>query len=204
MSEDDIIKERILTTCQERFFKEGFAATSVDEISTDLAMSKKTFYKYFSSKDDLVRQIMHRFMGRMRVKSEEILLENSSAVEKLSAFITLLGTNASRLTPLYGKDIKKHIPQLWKEIEEFRQERISWMFARLTKQGMDEGTVRPDMNPRVFLMSILGTIERIMQPDVLIHESFSVSDALAEILNIFFRGGLTQKGREQFEDLHHA
>jgi hypothetical protein len=58
------------------------------------------------------------------------------------------------------------------------------------------------MNPRVFLMSVLGTIDRIMQPDVLANESFSISGALQEILAIFFRGGLTARGREQFEELH--
>lgn len=204
MSEDEIIKQKIFSTCQERFFKEGFARIPVDEITADLGMSKKTFYKYFTSKEDLVQQIMQRFMGTMRAKSEHILLDNTSAVEKLSTIITMMGTNASHLTPTFGQDVKKRIPELWKRIEEFRRERISEVFARLIKQGIDEGTIRPDMNARVFLMSVLGAIDRIMQPDVLIHESFSVSDALEEILNIFFRGGLTSKGREQFEQLHPA
>jgi AcrR family transcriptional regulator len=199
MSEDEIIKEKIFSVGQDRFWKEGFSRISVDEITTDLAMSKKTFYKYFSSKEDLVRQIMERFMGNVRTNVERILLSDKSAVEKLSEVITIIGTNASRLTPAFGQDIKRHIPQLWKHIEEFRRQRISEVFARLIKQGIDEGTIRPDMNTRVFLLSVLGTIDRIMQPDVLVHESFSISDALHEILNIFFRGGLTSKGRDQFE-----
>ena len=203
MSEDEIIKEKIISAVRERFWKEGFARISVDEISTDLAMSKKTFYKYFSSKEDLVQQIMERFMGNVRTNVERILLSDKTAVEKLSEVITMMGTNASHLMPAFGQDVKKRIPQLWKQIEEFRRQRISDVFARLIKQGIDEGTMRPDMNARVFLMSVLGAIDRIMQPDVLIHESFSVSDALQEILNIFFRGGLTSKGREQFEVLHH-
>ncbi len=202
MSEEEIVKEKIITAVRDRFWKEGFARISVDEITTDLAMSKKTFYKYFSSKEDLVQQIMERLLGGMRTNVERILLSDKTAVEKLSEFITLIGTSASRLTPAFGGDIKKHIPQLWKRIEDFRRERISEMFARLIKQGLDEGTIRPDLNERVFLMSVLGAIDRIMQPDVLAHESFSVSDALKEILNIFFRGGLTAKGRERFEQVH--
>ena len=114
----------------------------------------------------------------------------------------MMATNASHLTPTFGQDVKKRIPELWKRIEEFRRERISELFARLIKQGIDEGTIRPDMNPRVFLMSVLGSIERIMQPDVLANESFSISGALQEILGIFFRGGLTARGREQFEQVH--
>ena len=66
MSEDEITKEKIFSVCEERFFREGFASVSVDEISTNLAMSKKTFYKHFASKEDLVQQIMERFMGTVR------------------------------------------------------------------------------------------------------------------------------------------
>lgn len=202
MTEEDITKEKIFAAGQDRFWKEGFSRISVDEITTDLAMSKKTFYKYFSSKEDLVLQIMERFMGNVRLNVERILLSDKSAVEKLYEVISVIASNASRLTPAFGADIKKHIPQLWKQIEEFRRQRISDVFSRLVKQGVDEGVIRPDMHPRVFLLAVLGTIDRIMQPDVLIHESFSINDALKEILNIFFRGGLTPKGREQFEQIH--
>ena len=138
-------------------------------------------------------------MGNVRTNVERILLSDKSATEKLSEVITMIGTNASHLTPAFGQDVKKHIPQLWKRIEEFRRQRISEIFARLIRQGIDEGTIRADMNARVFLMSVLGAIDRIMQPDILAHESFSVSDAVHEILGIFFRGGLTEKGRMKFE-----
>jgi AcrR family transcriptional regulator len=199
MAQDDIIKEKIFTACQDRFIKEGFARISVDEISTDLAMSKKTFYKYFSSKEDLVQQIMERFMGTVRGNVERILLNDKNAVEKLSEIIAMLGTNAGRLSPAFGQDIQRRIPQLWKHIEEFRRQRISEIFARLISQGVNEGAMRPDMNARVFLMCVLGSIERIVQPHILVNESFSIADAIKEIMGIFFKGALTQKGRDQFE-----
>ncbi|MEK9137184.1 MAG: hypothetical protein AAB393_08680, partial [Bacteroidota bacterium] len=149
------------------------------------------------------QQIIERFMGSVRGNVERILLSDMSAVEKLSEIIAMIGTNAGRLSPAFGQDIQRRIPQLWKHIEEFRRQRISEVFARLITQGVNEGTMRPDMNARVFLMCVLGSIDRIMQPHLLANESFSVGDAVKEILNIFFRGGLTQKGRDQFEQLQH-
>lgn len=204
MSEDDIIKEKIFSACQDRFFKEGFSKTSVDEIATDLAMSKKTFYKHFDSKEDLVQQIMERIMGGVRTNSERILLSDESAVEKLSDIISMLATNTSRLTPAFGQDVQRRLPDLWKQIQEFRRQRISDIFSRLMRQGIEEGTMRADMNTRVFLLCVLSAIEGIMQPHLLAHESFSVSDAIKEILSIFFRGGLTEKGRATFEELQHT
>lgn len=198
MVEEEITKEKILSHCQERFFREGFIRITVDEISSDLAISKKTFYKYFSSKEEVVQLIMERLMATTRGKIENTLLGDRSAVEKLSEIITLLAGNISRLSPIYGQDIKKRLPQFWKHIEEFRRRRLSDAFDRLIDQGVREGSMRADMNKRVFLMSVLSAIERIMQPEVLTEESFSISDALKQIISIFFIGAVTERGKEEF------
>ena len=34
---------------------EGFSKVTLDEIATELGMSKKTLYKYFEDKEDLLR-----------------------------------------------------------------------------------------------------------------------------------------------------
>ena len=202
MSEEEIMKEKILTACRDRFLRDGFSRTSVDEISSDLGISKKTFYKHFSNKEDVVRQIMERVRGAVRGNAERILTGDKTAVEKLRDFITMIGLATGQLGVPFGQDMKKHIPGLWKEMEEFRRQRISDVFTRLISQGVEEGTMRFELNKRVFLMCVLSAIDRIMQPQILAEESFSVSDALKEIISIFFLGTLTPKGRDQFDNLH--
>jgi AcrR family transcriptional regulator len=209
MSDEEIVKEKILSSCRERFFKEGFAKTSVDEIAADLTISKKTFYKHFENKEDVVQQIMERVMESVRGNIDRILFSDRSAVEKLSEIIVVLATNTSRLTPAFGRDIKRRLPDFWNRIEDFRRQRISDVFNILIAQGITEGTMRPDMNKRVFLMCVLASIDRIMQPDIIAHESFSVGDAVKEIMSIFFAGALTPQGRIQFDQLrstfqHHS
>lgn len=203
MTEDQSTKEKIFAACQDRFIRDGFIAVSVDEIAADLGISKKTLYKYFESKEEIVRQIMERLMGTVRMNVEHILMSDTSTVEKLSQVITVLATNVNRLAPAFGRDIQRRMPELWKHIEEFRRQRIADVFARIMQQGAEDGTMRPQSNSRIFLMSILAAIERIMQPNVLANESFSAGEAVREIMNVFFQGVLTKKGREQFELLQH-
>ncbi|MBK7254925.1 MAG: helix-turn-helix transcriptional regulator, partial [Ignavibacteria bacterium] len=47
-------KEKILNYSRNKFHREGFYKTSMDEISSELHISKKTIYKYFSSKEKLL------------------------------------------------------------------------------------------------------------------------------------------------------
>jgi AcrR family transcriptional regulator len=201
MSEHEVTKEKIISVCRDRFLREGFARISVDEIANDLAISKKTFYKHFSSKEDIVFQIVERIMGEIRLNINNILMSEKSAVEKLCETTTMLGLTARRLLPFFGQDVKKRLPELWKRIEDFRRERISEIFSRLMDQGVREGSMRADINKRLFFLSIFAVIDSIVQPQILVAESFSFADAIQGILAIFFRGVMTQTGVEQFERL---
>ena len=54
------VRENILQVAIERMQQVGIRSVSVDDICHELGMSKKTFYVYFASKDDLVQAILHK------------------------------------------------------------------------------------------------------------------------------------------------
>lgn len=53
--------DKILEVSQETLFREGFNKTTMDVIASELKMSKKTIYKYFPSKNDLVMAVANYF-----------------------------------------------------------------------------------------------------------------------------------------------
>ena len=50
-------KERILVKSHELFDKYGIRSVSMDDIATQLGMSKKTLYQYYTDKDELVHAV---------------------------------------------------------------------------------------------------------------------------------------------------
>ena len=50
------MKETILKKTGDRFLKFGFKSVTMDDLANDLAISKKTIYKFFKNKHDLVEQ----------------------------------------------------------------------------------------------------------------------------------------------------
>ena len=54
------VRENILQVAIERMQQVGIRSVSVDDICHELGMSKKTFYVYFASKDDLVQAILQK------------------------------------------------------------------------------------------------------------------------------------------------
>jgi len=53
-------REEIIKAAEELFFSEGFDATSMDNIARSSEFSKRTIYKYFSSKEELYATIAYK------------------------------------------------------------------------------------------------------------------------------------------------
>lgn len=198
------LKERIIAHARDRFFREGFAKISVDEIVSDLSMSKKTFYQHFESKDDLVVEMMERKFTELNAIMDRILSAETDFVHKLQDFVTYIGGMLGTISKAMFADVQRHLPHLWKRIEQFRRERLTKNISILVQQGRSEGLIRDDVNPRLFLLAYLATIDGIMQANVLMNESFSSREALEGIMNIFFKGILTDAGRIQLNELQHS
>lgn len=51
-------RERILLTAHDLFYRDGIRATGVDKVIAESGVSKVTFYRYFPSKNDLIRAFL--------------------------------------------------------------------------------------------------------------------------------------------------
>jgi len=56
------VRDRILDAATELFYNDGINATGVDLIAARAAVSKRTLYKYFPSKFDVVEQYLQRLV----------------------------------------------------------------------------------------------------------------------------------------------
>jgi AcrR family transcriptional regulator len=164
-------------------------------------MSKKTFYKIFRSKDDMLSQIVDRTLEEVRLFFGEIAESNRDFLEKLTAILTIVAEQIGRVEKPLQEDLQKYRPDLWERIEDFRRERLTQTLAPLIDQGIAEGYVRSELNKRVFLFAYIGAIQNLITPQVLVQESFSAQDALRGIVGIFFQGILTDLGRKQLAQI---
>ena len=201
MSARNPVKQRILSFATEKFLREGFSKVTVEEIAGDLLISKKTFYKFFDGKEDLVLQVVAGIMSGMKTRFARIVESEEDFVEKLSVVMALLAHEVSRFGRPFQVDLQRHAPEIWMRVENFRRQRITQYFSRLLAQGVTEGYVRKEINQRIFLLSYLGAVERIVRPSVLIEESFSIREALHGILSVFFEGILTKEARQRLQEL---
>jgi AcrR family transcriptional regulator len=194
-------KQRIIETVRDRMLAEGFVRLSVDEIATMFGMSKKTFYKFFPTKEDLIYRVADRIMAEARSSLGKIVGSDKDFITKIHELMSFVMLQSTRISKVLQNDVQRFAPDLWARIEEFRTHRITEVFTHLVEQGIQEGFVRNDINKRIFLLVVLGSVRNVVNPTVLLQESFSPREAIDNIMTMFFTGILTDQGRRRFESL---
>lgn len=190
-------QSKIIEQLEDKLFKEGFYKTTMDDVASELGMSKKTIYKFFPSKDDLVMAIAKHFMNSMKNKIVPALNSDKNAIEKLAELISILAKASEKISPNRMDEIRKYFPNLWNEIDSFR---TKMMFGNITKvidQGKSEGLFI-DYPTSIIMNVLVASVRNIVNPDFILNHNFSIIEAARFAFKIVIGGIVTDKGKKIF------
>ena len=193
------IKDRILTIAEEMFLKFGYSKVTMDEIAANLGMSKKTLYKFFPSKEELVREIIYKMRCGVKDYIDDLLANNEmDFVEKLKRMMNLIGNQSSKLQGPLLEDLHKNIPEVWKQINEFRKDNVRQKFTQLINMGVEKGIFRKDIDQRLIVLTYSSAIQGLINPEILSQMPFSVEQVFESLIKIIFSGIFTEEGRTKY------
>lgn len=86
MGKADRTKQRIIEDAAPLFNKKGVAGTSVDDVLEVAGIGKRTFYKYFESKEMLSYQVTDYLLEKLKQKIEHAL-GSGSAKDRLLSYM---------------------------------------------------------------------------------------------------------------------
>ncbi len=193
-------KERIMELARDRFFASGFNKVTLDELSGELGISKKTMYKFFPSKEELVKTVVWMMLRTVERNVRRITEEERPFVHRLADLILYIGKTVGRLSKSFQQDMKRFAPMIWKEVEAYRREHIIGKVAAMIRQAKAENVFRQDINDEVLVMMLTSSIQHILTPEVLAEHSFSPKEAMHTIFHVIFEGALTEQARVEFKN----
>ncbi len=199
MADDIEIKDRILTRAEEMFLKFGYSKVTMDEIAANLGMSKKTLYKFFPSKEELVREIIYKMRCGVKDYIDDLLANDEmDFVEKLKRLMNLIGNQSSKLQGPLLEDLHKNIPEVWKQINEFRKENVRQKFTQLINMGVEKGIFRKDVDQRLIVLTYSSAVQGLINPEILSQMPFSVEQVFESVIKIIFSGIFTEERRIKY------
>ena len=194
-------KEKIIKSSQGLFLKKGFAKTSMDDIAQTMQMSKKTIYKYFSSKDILLKQTVITFMEFNNQQMQIIINSNENAVVKAYKLFNFIGHIILKVSNQFLFDLKNYNQELWLEIDKLRVKYLKKNLKKIIEQGKSEGYFI-DESSFIIINSFISTIRGIVNPEIILIKNISVERAFKVSIKILMNGILTSKGKRVFKSLN--
>ena len=199
MSDDQ--KCNIIKKAGEMFFRLGIRSVSIDDICRELGISKKTFYVYFESKDELVAQLLHSNVLYIAGKMEE-LLQMKDFRKLVARFLRHQEAekNDVRRVPQLVYDLKKYYPRQFADFQTecFRTQKEYIM--RYLEQGLQEGLVRANLNIELTAVLMAKIHSDAIRDFEEIEEHGHNRHQLGHTaMDIFVRGVLSEEGMKLYE-----
>ncbi len=182
----DNTRQMIMESVINQFNLKGMKFT-MDDISRELHISKKTIYKEFNDKDELFFATVDYGFSAVKKKEAEILSDSSlNLVDKIARVIVCLPDNYRTIDfrkvyqlrdkyPLVYARLATRIESDWEETE------------KLLKQAMDEGLIKKVPIP-VIKLTIEGAIEKFLTSEELSRTELSYEDSLNDMIDIIING----------------
>jgi AcrR family transcriptional regulator len=117
---EEKVKE-IIVSAMEVFLRLGFKNVSMDDMAKELRMSKKTLYKYFSDKNDLVKQVIAMGIEMDRCEIQGSITKADNAIEELLGVTEHISVKMKQVHPSIFFELEKYYPESWVLFQEFRE-----------------------------------------------------------------------------------
>ncbi|MBE5859532.1 MAG: TetR/AcrR family transcriptional regulator [Butyrivibrio sp.] len=178
-------KVKILEAVLTEFKKKG-AKFTMDDVASDLHMSKKTIYKEFNDKEEIFDALVDYCFDSIKEKEAEILNDNSlSTVEKIEKIMICMPDKYRDVDFRKVFVMKDKYPQIYQKVQN-RIENDWEDTIDLIERGMKEGVVRPVSIPVIKAMTE-ASIEKFLG-ETGSDGSPSYGDSLQVMVDILMRG----------------
>jgi AcrR family transcriptional regulator len=208
MPRNNEIEKDILKEANKLFFEKGYKKVTVDQLASNLSISKKTIYKYYESKQDLLEKTFDHWSSKITVEINEILDQKDlSFTDKLKSMMSHIGVSMGRMNSDLIMDIQENVPDLWIKINNYKHEAAFLRFKRLIDEGISKGMIKKNINRNLVVALYACAIETLLDPNFLnalppdMKKNLPKyhSDIFDQTLKIIYEGILTD---EALDSLH--
>jgi TetR/AcrR family transcriptional regulator, cholesterol catabolism regulator len=193
------VKERILTKAADLFSRYGIRSITMDEIASQLGISKKTIYQFFTDKDDMVSAVIDQEIARNEMDCNLFRQEAADAVQQVFLALESLDEMLKYTNPLMLYDLEKHHPRAFQKLREYKYRFLYQILMDNIQWGMDTEVYRNDLQKDIVAKWRIESAFLVFNPDVFPHSRYKISEVNYELAMLFLHGVVTPKGKKLIE-----
>lgn len=199
------VKEKILEGASKLFLRYGVRSVTMDDVASNLAISKKTIYQFFKNKDELVTSISR---SHMEIEKDDYsAIENKSvdAIDEITQVSECFRKHMGDIHPKILFELKKYHSDAWQIYMQFKTKFVKDHIKRNIERGIAEGFYRDSINPDILSKFRVEQVEMIFDDMLFPKDRYDFTEVQMQLFDHFVHGMLTEKGRTLYSNyLNHT
>ena len=193
------LKDQIIEVSLQQFLKYGARKMTVQRLVEPLGISTKTVYKYFTDKEDLLKNCLTIHYQDLAQKFSEINKNTSSPILALSQIWHEAIKLDFGVNNIFYHDLNYYYPHLQDSVRKKVFKKNPVELVEILADGLKKGYFRKNIAPEVVLDAIEVLYANITRTGKFKKTGLTAIVILENTIDIYIRGLCTQKGLQELD-----
>lgn len=187
-------KLEILEQASSVYMRLGIKSVTMDDLARELSMSKKTLYKYFKDKSDLVNTIIDYKLEMNAALTLNCHEQSDNAIDDLLGVSKMIVQMFKNINPTVFYDLNKNYPDAWKKLYDHKWSFVRNLILKNIHKGIEQGIYRKNLNPEILANLYVSSTNSMMDVSVFPWPEFKLDEVVKEVIAFHIYGMVNEKG----------
>jgi AcrR family transcriptional regulator len=192
--------DRILSESLRLFKKNGIRSVTMDDVSKELGMSKKTIYQYFANKTELVEKVLAYMHELESIICFEGDITKMNAIDILLAVSRSVSQQMKDMNPINAYELQKYYPAIYREFVIKKRDHVFEQVKQNFAQGISEGIYRNDLDIDLVARLYIQKLVDVHDPEFLSSVNFGFEKVFQVMFDNHIRGIANAEGLAYYEE----
>lgn len=189
----EMINKKYLLECSvTKFLKFGSKSFTLDELSKDLGISKKTIYKHFKNKKELISNSILFLIDNYTEEYKIAIDKIEDPIEKVIVIYEIGLKYLKYFKPSFLFGLKKYYPKADEIFENFKKETVYEIVYGFLNEAKTKGHIRENVDLRLVCELYFLRMENVTFKNKNLFEEYSLETLLQHLIINNLRGITTQ------------
>lgn len=190
------MREEILHKATDLFLNLGFKSVTMDDLATQMGISKKTIYSHFENKTKLVEECTMNLFWNISNGIDDICSLQKNPIEEIYEIKRFVMLHLKNETSSPEFQLHKYYPIVHQNLKEKQFQMMESCILDNVKRGMDLGIYRKNLDAEFVVRIYFTGVTSIKDTRLFPNTRFPMRELMDKYLEYHLRGIVTPEGRK--------
>jgi len=191
-----VSKQDLIECSIKNFIKFGSKRFSMNELASELGISKKTIYKHFKTKEELIAKGLRLIIDKYLHDDDKILKTKEDPIEKIVLIQEKSFQYLNYFKPAFLYGIKKYYHKADEVFQNFKDNFIKNTLKPLLEEAKEKEYLRKNLNIDLFCNLYFTKLKNLVFEPTNLLEIYTVDEVFEHTIINSLRGFITENYKD--------